>query len=212
MKKRKQTYRKVKSLKLLYEVDRSGVVRNIKSKRIIAAIPTRNGYLRVHINNKDLFNKCILIHHIVMEAWGPKNPNPELYKTIDHKDRNKLNNHISNLRWATYDEQAQNRDNSFWSQENLNKAVESRKKECVLVRNNKIHNFKSRVECINYLLQVYPDVSELYLRSKLGNSLFKIKGYVFSYLTGPNDYPSMGVDSAKEENTVEKVEPIKGKI
>ena len=56
--------------------------------------------------------KPVLMHKAVATAW------PELIggqpgpgKTIDHKNRDRENNHPSNLRWATGTEQAENRSN-----------------------------------------------------------------------------------------------------
>ena len=37
-------------------------------------------------------------HRLVAETWIP---NPEGYDTVDHIDRDKSNNHVSNLRWCT---------------------------------------------------------------------------------------------------------------
>lgn len=47
-------FRKIKSLKFLYEINEDGVLRNIKSKKIIKGYVEKNGYVRVRIENKCL--------------------------------------------------------------------------------------------------------------------------------------------------------------
>lgn len=63
---------------------------------------------RQEIGFKKDKKQCMsLIHHLVMKAFGYKSPG--FGYTIDHKDRDPFNNHISNLRWATKKEQTANR-------------------------------------------------------------------------------------------------------
>lgn len=59
------------------------------------------GYMYVMINYKNY-----RVHRLVAETFIP---NPDNKPTVDHIDRNKTNNSIRNLRWATTQEQ---RDNS----------------------------------------------------------------------------------------------------
>jgi hypothetical protein len=82
-----------------YEVSNMG---NVRRGSIIWKQWMHRGYLKVvfkHIN--------IYIHRLVALAFIP---NPENKPTIDHIDRNKLNNRVENLRWATHSEQVLNRD------------------------------------------------------------------------------------------------------
>ena len=63
-----------------------------------------NGYYQVCLSNeghtKNLsVHRLIALHHI---------PNPDNKPCVDHIDRNKLNNNINNLRWATHLENQQN--------------------------------------------------------------------------------------------------------
>ena len=50
--------------------------------------------------------KTYAIHRLVAIYYIP---NPENKRTVDHIDRNPLNNHVSNLRWATDLEQSANK-------------------------------------------------------------------------------------------------------
>lgn len=66
---------------------------------------TTHGYLtyQLYKNNKRTFK---LLHRLIAEHYIP---NPNNYHIIDHKDRDKTNNNISNLRWASSSMNALNR-------------------------------------------------------------------------------------------------------
>lgn len=95
-------FRKLKSLKFLYEINESGVLRNVKSKKIVTGYIERNGYRRVRIENKCLGGVVrTSIHQLVAEAFIP---NPENKPEINHIDSNRSNNNVSNLEWVTHSE------------------------------------------------------------------------------------------------------------
>lgn len=93
-------FRKLKSLKFLYEINEDGVLRNVKSKKIVRGNREKNGYQRVRIENKCLGGVVrTSIHQLVAEAFIP---NPHGYPEINHIDTNKQNNSASNLEWTDH--------------------------------------------------------------------------------------------------------------
>ena len=89
-------WRKVKS-NSNYSVSNDGEVRRDDTKHIKAPIRNRDGYDKVDLyeGGKRTTKR---IHRLVGEAFIP---NPENKPEINHKDGNKLNNHVSNLEWTT---------------------------------------------------------------------------------------------------------------
>ena len=49
-------YRKLKSLKFLYEITNDGTIRNVKSKKILRPYTDKDGYLKMTFNNVCLDN------------------------------------------------------------------------------------------------------------------------------------------------------------
>ena len=80
-----------------YEVSRSGEVRNIKTGRILKHALNIRNYHFVNLCNEN-GPKSKVIHRLVAIAFIP---NPENYPQVNHKDGNKINNHVSNLEWVT---------------------------------------------------------------------------------------------------------------
>ena len=83
-----------------YEVSNFGNVRNKKTKKILVPWTTKNGYLQIALckNCKKLNH---YIHRLVAQHFII---NEEEKKEIDHKDRNKQNNHFNNLIWCSRSE------------------------------------------------------------------------------------------------------------
>lgn len=95
-------FRKLKSLKFLYEINEDGVLRNVKSKKVINGYTEKNGYQRVKIENKCLGGIVrTSIHRLVAEAFVP-NPDPEKFTEVNHLDTDKQNNSASNLEWTDH--------------------------------------------------------------------------------------------------------------
>lgn len=99
-------------------VDSNGSIRTLKhtkvrsngrvdnrSGRVLKQKINRYGYGEVTLSS-DGKRKTYLVHRLVAAAFIP---NPENKQTINHKDGNKLNNHVNNLEWATQKENQQHK-------------------------------------------------------------------------------------------------------
>ena len=87
-----------------YEVSDAGEVRNVITGKVLKGARSRDGYHKVVLcpGMKDMrVNRLVALHFI---------ENPENKPMVDHIDRDKLNNHVSNLRWATPSENTLNTD------------------------------------------------------------------------------------------------------
>ena len=87
-----------------YVVSNNGCIYGPRQKMLNQHID-KDGYL---ITNCFIDKKIkkILMHRAVALAWIP---NPEQHPTVDHINRNKQDNRVENLRWATHRLQSLNR-------------------------------------------------------------------------------------------------------
>ena len=87
-----------------YAVSSFGRVKNTKTGKVLKA-GLSHGYLKCNLCEDRLAKKSYYVHRLVANAFI-NNPNDKL--CVDHKDNNKTNNNISNLRFATSKENSQN--------------------------------------------------------------------------------------------------------
>ena len=92
-------FRPVKGFEECYEVSADGAVfSKITNRFRTAVINDKTGYptmVLVHPGGKKQ-TKCL--HRIVAETWIE---NPDNLECVNHKNENKLDNHVSNLEWCT---------------------------------------------------------------------------------------------------------------
>lgn len=89
------------SRNLNYSINELGQIRNDLTGRTKTAYTNpANGYLTVDLY-KDNKSQKVTVHRLLAEAFIP---NPDNKPCIDHKDGNRQNNELSNLRWATFSE------------------------------------------------------------------------------------------------------------
>jgi hypothetical protein len=85
-----------------YQISNQGRVKNMKYDRIIGTRST-TGYACVQLGR---CSQKKYIHRLVADAFIPKIPGKD---SVDHIDRNRLNNNINNLRWADSSDQNRNK-------------------------------------------------------------------------------------------------------
>ena len=130
-------YRKIKSLKFLYEVNSKGEIRNVKSKKPVKGYLEKNGYVRVTFENKCLGRTVrTSVHRLVAEAFLP---NPDNLPEVNHKDSNRQNNDVSNLEWVTHSENMKHSYHKGINQRPLRKHCEDTRKPVT----NGIETFES---------------------------------------------------------------------
>jgi len=100
-----------------YEVSTFGNVRNKKTGRILKPA-NRGGYFVVGLSNK--LTKTFSIHRLVAETFIE---NPKNKLQVNHKDKNGLNNHLSNLEWNTPKENNIHKSNGIIQTTNQNLAI-----------------------------------------------------------------------------------------
>lgn len=87
-----------------YLVSDHGRVRSLKSWVFMSPCPNEDGYpiICCYINGKGVIK---FVHRLVAHAFLGE---PEEGQEVDHKDQDKTNNSVDNLRWATRLEQQRN--------------------------------------------------------------------------------------------------------
>ena len=132
---------------LIYD---DGRVQNKKTKRFLKPSKTKKGYYNVVLcKNGD--TKHFLNHRLVALHYIPKVEGKNL---VDHIDRDKTNNHVSNLRWCNPTENIINSDVYITNKLGIKhiRKTPYNTFRCEIRRNGKQHSksFKTLDEAIEY--------------------------------------------------------------
>lgn len=92
-----------------YQVSNKGRIKSFYTDKIRKTSISNSGYERIVLCN-DCNKQSKSVHRLVALAFLP---NPENYPEVDHIDRDKLNNNISNLRWVPKSVNNSNKDKWF---------------------------------------------------------------------------------------------------
>lgn len=190
-------FRKIKSLKFLYEINENGTIfRNVKSKKQskikLDMHHSKTGYYTTFVHLGGRRNPKIIrvmIHRAVAECW--LGDIPEGYE-VDHIDRNTHNNDYRNLRYVTKSEQMKNRDHSNISKrgsKNLAEARKLRMKPIILKNGINVLRFESMCECARFLANEYGKTIEG-VRYKLRDGRSHIYDYDVIYLNAETKHGS----------------------
>ncbi|MBO4400748.1 MAG: HNH endonuclease [Selenomonadaceae bacterium] len=162
-------FRKIPSLKFLYEVSEDGrIFRNVKSKKqskiIVDHHHSEKGYCYTFICREGKVQR-IPIARVVAECWlGEK---PEGYE-IEHRNRNSLDNHYTNLRYVTKSEQIH---------------IDAIKKPVILIKDGESKNFESQTAAARCIAEECGQTVE-HVRAKFKKRRSHIYGYKVIYLNG----------------------------
>jgi hypothetical protein len=87
-----------------YEVSNTGLVRNRDTNRVLRSYSNGWGYLNVALHHDGHRKSNQRVHKLVATAFLGDSEG----RVVDHIDRNKTNNHVSNLRYVSYSENNRN--------------------------------------------------------------------------------------------------------
>lgn len=84
----------------LYKVSTFGNVFSLITNKIRKLQIHPDGYVQVELNKKGIYHMW-KVHRLVAVNFIP---NPDNKPEVNHKDRDKTNNRVSNLEWCTHEE------------------------------------------------------------------------------------------------------------
>ncbi len=88
-----------------YEASNLGRIRNNQYKKLLK-LGVKSEYIECGLSNNDNKKITVKVHRIIAQTFIPNiNGKP----TVNHKDKDKHNNNVTNLEWASYAEQVEHK-------------------------------------------------------------------------------------------------------
>ena len=137
----------LKGFENLYKINKNGEIFSCHYQKIMEPQITTDGYYYVHLRDANKKRTKQRIHRLLALQYIENIDNKE---TVDHIDRNRTNNDLSNLRWCTRKEQNHNKKNNLTNL--TEEELEERKKKIReykrlwAEKNNRLKGIKPRGE------------------------------------------------------------------
>ena len=190
-----------------YAATEDGRIWSYKSNKFLIPYDAK-GYQKVtlSINGK---LQPFTVHRLIALTYIP---NPENKPTIDHINRDPQDNRVSNLRWATYEEQAKNRNNRiFTKEESIKGAITSanNNSKVIEMRDKNNHSilyktFKNAEDAAEEL--VHDRTKGSYIRKCARGIKPSAYGYYWTYFDKEKSLtPEAGCDSSSKEVTNDNI-------
>lgn len=88
-----------------YKVSSFGRLRNVMTGKYVGSVNAKHGYMEATLS-QDGKSQKYYVHVLVAKHFIP---NPANKKYVDHKNHNKADNRVSNLRWVSHQENLMNK-------------------------------------------------------------------------------------------------------
>lgn len=95
-----EIWKDVEGYEGLYQVSNTGEVKSLRKNHLMHPTIAARGYAYLKLRDRQGKDLSFPVHRLVAIAFI-KNPHPDKFNCVNHKDENKLNNNADNLEWCT---------------------------------------------------------------------------------------------------------------